>query len=98
LVVSKRSVSMILTLTTMLSRSLKDNEAAIVEACRRDLGKPEFESYLGEVSWCMNDIIFVSNNLERWVKDEPAPDMTFTNKFMSPRIRKEPLGAVLIIG
>ncbi|ORY14076.1 Aldehyde/histidinol dehydrogenase [Clohesyomyces aquaticus] len=77
---------------------LKDNKDLIIEACRRDLGKPTFETYLTEVSWCMNDIVFMSNNLARWVRDESAPDVALTNKLFSPKIRKDPLGTVLVIG
>ncbi|KAL8713924.1 MAG: hypothetical protein Q9220_002070 [cf. Caloplaca sp. 1 TL-2023] len=77
---------------------IKDNEAAIAQACKQDLGKGQFETYLTEIDWCLNDIVFVTRNLEKWVKDEPAPDIPLANKLLSPRIRKDPLGAVLIIG
>lgn len=77
---------------------LKDNLEAINQACKLDLGKPEFETYLSEVGWCMNDIIFICDNLEKWMKDESPPGIDFTNKLMNPKIRKDPLGAVLIIG
>lgn len=53
---------------------------------------------LTEISWCQNDIVFVCNNLAKWAKDERAPDMPLTNYLMSPTIRKDPLGCVLIIG
>ena len=46
----------------------------------------------------MNDIVFMSNNLEKWVKDEGAPDIPLVNKLFFPKIRKDPMGAVLIIG
>ncbi|KAL1610695.1 Hexadecenal dehydrogenase [Paraconiothyrium brasiliense] len=74
--------------------ALKDNEDLIVEACKQDLGKPTFETHLAELSWCMNDIVFMQNNLPKWAKDEKAEDINFTNKLMGPRIRKDPLGAV----
>ncbi|OCK81950.1 aldehyde dehydrogenase [Lepidopterella palustris CBS 459.81] len=77
---------------------LKDNQDLIAEACKRDLGKSGFETYVTEVGWCMNDIIFMSTNIARFAKDEPAEDITFTNRFFGPRIRKDPLGSVLIIG
>jgi beta-apo-4'-carotenal oxygenase len=77
---------------------LKDNEEAIQEACKLDLGKPSFETYLTESGWCMNDIVFITQNLEKWMKDESAPDIALMNKFLSPMIRKDPLGAVLVIG
>lgn len=85
-------------LTASLIRRIADNEPAIVEATKRDLGKSRYETYMTEIDWCKNDIIFVCNNLKKWAKDEPAPDMDLTNKFVSPKIRKDPLGAVLIIG
>jgi beta-apo-4'-carotenal oxygenase len=78
--------------------AFKDNEPLVTEACRRDLGKSQFETYLVETSWCMNDIIFMTKNLARFAKDEKPDDIPFTNKFVGPRIRKEPLGTALIIG
>lgn len=77
---------------------LKDNSEAIYEACKLDLGKSEFETGLAEVDWCMNDCVFVSQNLKKWMKDEKAPDQPLTNYALSPRIVKEPLGVVLVIG
>ncbi|KAL8804698.1 MAG: hypothetical protein Q9182_002390 [Xanthomendoza sp. 2 TL-2023] len=77
---------------------IKDNEAAIVQACKQDLGKGPFETYLAEIDWCTNDIVFATQNLEQWAKDEGAPDIPLGNKLLNPRIRKDPLGAVLIIG
>jgi beta-apo-4'-carotenal oxygenase len=32
------------------------------------------------------------------MKDEKAPDIDLMNSFLSPKIRKDPLGAVLVIG
>ena len=80
------------------SYSLTDNQELIIEACKRDLGKATFEVYLTEIDWCRNDILFVCDNLEKWVKDESAPDIPLMNKLLRPKIRKDPLGAVLIIG
>jgi beta-apo-4'-carotenal oxygenase len=77
---------------------IKDAENAILEACKLDLGKSAYEAYLVEVGWVLNDIIFMSKNLARFSKDESAEDIDLTNKFMRPRIRKDPLGAVMIIG
>jgi len=53
---------------------------------------------MGEAIWCMNDIIFVCDNLGKWMREESAPDINFSNKLVSPKIRKDPLGAVLVIG
>ena len=65
---------------------------------RKDLGKPEFETLITEIDWCKNDIIFVCSKLAKWMADESPPDISFANKLVSPRIRKDPLGAVLVIG
>ncbi|KAL4788182.1 Aldehyde/histidinol dehydrogenase [Aspergillus varians] len=78
--------------------AIKDHEQDIIEALRIDLGKPPFESAVGETVWLENDIVFISKNLHKWVKDEKADDIDFTFKFMSPKIRKDPLGTVLVIG
>lgn len=75
-----------------------DNSDALLEACKQDLGKPEFEAWISEIDWCKNDIVFVQKNLEKWMKDEAAPDMPLTNSLLKPTIRKEPLGTVLVIG
>ena len=69
-----------------------------MEACRRDLGKPPFETAVGEVGWCQNEIIYVCNNLGKWMRDEKAEDIALRNIAMRPRIRKEPLGTVVVIG
>jgi len=77
---------------------LKDEESALLEACKLDLGKSNFEAYLTEVGWVMNDILFMTKNLARFAKDEKAEDTALLNSIVSPKIRKDPLGAVLIIG
>jgi len=77
---------------------IDDYADALVESCKLDIGKPVFESFITEIDWCKNDIIFVAKNLEKWMKDEAAPDMAFTNSLLKPTIRKEPLGTILVIG
>ncbi|KAF1809234.1 aldehyde dehydrogenase [Eremomyces bilateralis CBS 781.70] len=77
---------------------IKDNTDLLTEACKRDLGKPAYETYLSEVGWVMNDIVFMQNNLEKWAKDESPPDIPLMNKGLKPRIRKDPLGTTLVIG
>lgn len=77
---------------------MKDHEQAILEACKLDLGRSAYETHMTEFGWVLNDIVFMSKNLARFVKDEKAEDIDFTNSFMRPRIRKDPLGVVLIIG
>ncbi|KAF7181642.1 hypothetical protein CNMCM7691_000939 [Aspergillus felis] len=78
--------------------AIKDHEEQIVEALAQDLGRPRFESEVSETLWMENDIVFVSRNLHKWVKDEKAEDIDFNYKFMNPKIRKDPLGCILVIG
>ena len=78
--------------------AIKDHEADILEACQQDLGKGYFEAMLSEISWVQNDIVFMTKNLEKWAQDEKPEDISFSNKLVSPRIRKDPLGTVLVIG
>ncbi|RFU29923.1 hypothetical protein B7463_g6429, partial [Scytalidium lignicola] len=77
---------------------IADNQEVLVEALKSDLRKSEYESFLSEIIWCQNDIIFMSKNLAKFMKDEPAPHIAFTNSLLNPRIRKEPIGTILIIG
>ncbi|PYH46787.1 hexadecenal dehydrogenase [Aspergillus saccharolyticus JOP 1030-1] len=78
--------------------SVKDHLEEMREALRLDLGRPKFEAELGDTNWVLNDIIFVCRNLENWVKDEKAENIDITFKLMNPKIRKDPLGCVLVIG
>lgn len=77
---------------------LKDNEEQLFEACKLDLGKSRYESYISEVGWVLNDIIFVCKNLEKWAKEESASDVPLMMVAMTPKIRKDPLGVVLVLG
>lgn len=77
---------------------LKDAEPLILEACQRDLGKPHFETYLTELGWCLNDIVFVCDNLEQWMREEKPADIPLMHWAVQPRVRKEPLGVVLVLG
>jgi len=77
---------------------LKDEEAALLKACKADLGKSAYETWLTEVGWVLNDIIYMEKNLAKFAKDEAAPDAGLINMTVSPKIRKDPMGAVLIIG
>lgn len=56
------------------------------------------ETYLTETGWCANDCIFASERLEKWMKDDKPEDVPLLHFATHPRIRKDPLGCVLIIG
>lgn len=78
--------------------AIEDHKDEILSACKQDLGKGFFETMVAEIAWVQNDIIFVTNNLEKWAKDESAPDIDLAQRFQRPMIRKDPLGIVLVIG
>src|ERR1700744_3367695 len=75
--------------------AIADHEQALVEALSRDLHKGAFETFTAEINWTQNDIVFQTQNLEKWMKDKKPADIAFTNRLVSPRIRKDPLGTVL---
>ena len=56
------------------------------------------EAFLTEIDFVKNEIVHMSDSLHKWVKDERVPDVPFVLNLTSPRVRKEPYGAVLIIG
>jgi beta-apo-4'-carotenal oxygenase len=70
----------------------------INEALARDLSRPTHEANFTETAWIQSDLLFTLKNLDKWLKDEPAPDIPLTFKALRPRIRKDPMGAVLIVG
>ncbi|KAI9892773.1 MAG: hypothetical protein M1814_001193 [Vezdaea aestivalis] len=78
--------------------AITDNTEALLEALSKDLNKPRFEALCGEIEWCRNDCVFAQNNLRKWAQDESAPDIPLTSKPLAPKIRKDPLGCVLVIG
>ena len=78
--------------------SVKDNATAIETACKLDLGKGVFESNLAELDFCTTTLLHAINNLRKWTKDEKAPDVPLDMMILRPKIRKDPLGTVLIIG
>ncbi|CAK7214015.1 Hexadecenal dehydrogenase [Sporothrix bragantina] len=77
-----------------------DYTPQLVEALRRDLNKSEFESMLSEIDFVKNDCLFLLSQLDKLAADEKlkSPDVALTYAAAGLRTRKEPLGAVLIIG
>jgi beta-apo-4'-carotenal oxygenase len=70
----------------------------IQEALARDLGRSKYEAILTETAWIQSDILFTLKNMDKWVKDEPAQDIPLMLQGLRPRIRKDPMGTVLIVG
>ncbi len=80
-----------------MERMLRENEPAIGNALRRDLGKPPQEVLLGELSLVYSEIRHARRRLKRWTK----PRRVHTPAVGQPGkswVQPEPLGVVLIMG
>ncbi|KXX75357.1 Beta-apo-4'-carotenal oxygenase [Madurella mycetomatis] len=80
--------------------ALEDFKPQLVAALAKDLHKSDYESLLSEVDWIKKDCMFMLDHLENFTKDEKlgAPAVPAAYSMMKFRIRKEPMGMVLIIG
>ena len=76
---------------------LQDFTPKIQAALKQDLNKSAHDATFSEINFNEQDLTFIIKNLKSWAKDEKA-DYPITFAPLKPRIRKEPLGPVLIIG
>ncbi|CAD6582030.1 MAG: hypothetical protein ASARMPREDX12_000737 [Alectoria sarmentosa] len=75
-----------------------DNEEAMVRVLHSDLNRHDFESYWLDVGGVKRDILDHIKHLENWTADD-IPDAGFLfGTLCGARIRKEPLGVILILG
>ncbi|GAW21519.1 hypothetical protein ANO14919_110410 [Xylariales sp. No.14919] len=77
---------------------ITDYTPKFLDALKQDIGKPSTEALLGEISYLLSDLHLSLKKLKTWVKDDTDLDYPLTFAPLKPRIRKEPLGTVLIIG
>ncbi|GAB1316263.1 Hexadecenal dehydrogenase [Madurella fahalii] len=80
--------------------ALEDFKPQLVAALAQDLHKSDYESLLSEVDWIKKDCMFMLDHLESFTKDEKLGALAVPTAYsiMKFRIRKEPMGTVLIIG
>lgn len=80
--------------------ALEDYKHQLVAALKSDLGKSDFEAVFTEVDWVKKDCMFMLEHLDSFAKEEKlgSPAVPAAYSLMKFRVRKEPLGAVLIIG
>ena len=72
-------------------------EAAILEALKRDLGRPETEAYTSEVAIVLHEIDFAAKHVRAWAR----PRRVRTPLVLFPatsRIYAEPYGSALVMG
>ncbi|KAI8960969.1 aldehyde dehydrogenase [Daldinia sp. FL1419] len=67
-------------------------------ALKKDLNKAPHDAILSEIHHLIQELNLVLKRLKDWVKDDKDIEYHWAFSAMKPRIRKEPLGAVLIIG
>ncbi|KAI1389895.1 aldehyde dehydrogenase [Hypoxylon trugodes] len=77
---------------------LRDYTEKIQAAMNKDLRKPPHDSILSEIHHLFQDLDLTLKKLKEWAKDDKSVDYPFTFTPLKPRLRKEPLGTVLIIG
>ncbi|KAF3447002.1 hypothetical protein FNV43_RR12182 [Rhamnella rubrinervis] len=72
------------------------HEQEIIEALRSDLSKPEFESYVQEISMVKNSCKLALKELKHWMKPEKVKT-SLTTFPSSAEIVSEPFGVILVI-
>lgn len=79
-----------------LKKAIKNNELAIFEALRRDLGKSETEAYMCEVGLSLDEISYMIKNIKKFAKEKivPTPITNFHSKSI---VKLVPRGNVLIM-
>jgi beta-apo-4'-carotenal oxygenase len=77
--------------------AIRDNEELITEALKQDIGKPYFEGTLSEISYILDEIQLMLDNIDTLAAGE-KPVVKLQYKALMPHVRKDPLGVVLIMG
>lgn len=79
-----------------LKQAIINNEVEIIEALKKDMGKPETEAYLSEIYFTIMEIDYLIKNLKKLtrLKKVSTPWVLFKGKSY---IKPEPYGTVLII-
>ncbi|KAI1104745.1 aldehyde dehydrogenase [Jackrogersella minutella] len=77
---------------------LTDYSEKFQAALKKDLNKPFHDAMLTEIHHSVQDLNMTLKMLKTWAKDDKSIEYNWAFTPLNPRIRKEPLGAVLIIG
>jgi aldehyde dehydrogenase (NAD+) len=80
-----------------LERLVREHDDALLDALQRDLGKPPFDAYTGEIAMVLSEIRHVIRHLRRWMKPQRRRSPMLA-KPAGASVRPEPKGSVLIIG
>ncbi|MGL4378105.1 MAG: aldehyde dehydrogenase family protein, partial [Microcoleaceae cyanobacterium] len=77
-----------------LKDAIASYQRQIVDAVKRDLGRPEYEAYFEIAS--VSEVSYAMKHLKSWVKPKKVP-VSFEQWPASAKIYPEPKGVVLII-
>ncbi|CDH60024.1 fatty aldehyde dehydrogenase [Lichtheimia corymbifera JMRC:FSU:9682] len=77
---------------------VRDNEERFYDALAKDMRKPRCEAMSGDVAPVLEECLYFLDNLDRLAKDDKIKPRLNMNAMDTLTIRKEPLGAVLVIG
>ncbi|KAJ0097554.1 hypothetical protein Patl1_28070 [Pistacia atlantica] len=79
-----------------IAKMIEENERGIIQALFEDLSKPQFESFVSEISMTKGSCKLALKELKSWMKPEKAKTSVTTYP-SSAEIVSEPLGVVLVI-
>lgn len=79
-----------------LRKAIQDHEEALIDAMHRDMRKPRFEAYLGDVGLVYAELDHALRDLKEWMRPE-RPSTPLSLQVARSEMRVEPLGVVLII-
>jgi aldehyde dehydrogenase (NAD+) len=79
-----------------LKRMLLEHEADFLDALGEDLGKPDLEGWITELSYVTGEIDHCRKNLKRWMKPRKVSTPVFAQPGKS-WVQAEPLGVVLVM-
>ncbi|MDD5066842.1 MAG: aldehyde dehydrogenase [bacterium] len=80
----------------ILKKAVIQNQELILDALRKDLGKPEFEAYMAEIYAIKQEIGFTLRHIRKWARPRNIPT-PFTQHLGRGRFQPEPYGVALII-
>lgn len=77
---------------------LEDNEPEFMAAMKEDLNRSNIESMITDFAGARKDILYHLDHVDKWAADERLGETLVAKQLRLAKIRKEPLGVVLIIG
>ncbi|CAO3650122.1 unnamed protein product [Cunninghamella echinulata] len=77
---------------------VSENEERFYEALRKDMNKPRSEALSGDVAPVLEECLYFLDNLDRLAKDQKITPRLSMHAMETVKVRRDPLGLVLIIG